>query len=556
MDRQTVFPGAIPLETDLLNTNKYAMIGLAKLSAALMGSNTYFHGLACTPTSPASMSVQVAPGEIYSLQNIDGTAYSSLPADTTHSILKQGLLQDAATLTLTAPTTSGQSINYLIQVAYQDVDGGSTVLPYYNASNPTQAWSGPNNTGEPQSTVRSGACSVNYKAGVSATTGLQTTPPPDAGYIGAYVVTIANGQTTITSGNIALAANAPFIPSSGIVSGIQSGALVYAADTGTANSYVASYSPPITQLVDGVKVVFKAKTANTGASTFSANGLTNYPLYSHSQQALQGGEIVANGLVEAEWNNSLTAWVMCGNSGGAVAVPSATQSRHAVNLSQMNAATIGRLLNVRTITSTGTYTATAGTNFVIVYVKGAGGPGGSTSDTSSTTASAAGSGGEGALAVGKFTSGFNGQTVTIGAGGTPALGGTGTSGGTTSFGSLITAAGGNGAALALALVPPLYSSPGSGGIATTGGNIFSRSGDTGNIGQIFNPVTAFSGRGIAGEYGKGGNPVGNSTATSNPGNDATGYGSSGSGACTTGTGSTAALGGAGAPGICIVWEYS
>ncbi len=41
MDRQIVYPGAIPLETDLLNTNKYTMIGLAKLAAAVMGTSTY-----------------------------------------------------------------------------------------------------------------------------------------------------------------------------------------------------------------------------------------------------------------------------------------------------------------------------------------------------------------------------------------------------------------------------------------------------------------------------------------------------------------------------------
>lgn len=156
MNRQIVYPGAIPLETDLLNTNKYSMLGLAKLASSLMGGNTYVHGLACTPSSPPSMVVNVAAGQIYSLQNIDGTAYSSLPADTTHSILKQGYVLDAQQFSLTAPSTSGYSINYLIQATYADVDGGSTVLPYYNAANPSVAWSGPNNSGTAQYTIRQG----------------------------------------------------------------------------------------------------------------------------------------------------------------------------------------------------------------------------------------------------------------------------------------------------------------------------------------------------------------------------------------------------------------
>lgn len=334
MDRQIVYPGAIPLETDLLNTNKYAMMGLAKLAAVIMGSNTYLHGLACTPSSPASMVVNMAKGQIYSLQNVDGTAYSSLAADTTNTILKQGVILGSTAFTLTAPTTAGQSINYLIQIAYSDTDSGATVLPYYNAANPSVAYSGPNNAGTAQNTVRSGVCTVALKAGVAATTGTQTTPAVDTGYTAAWVITVAQGATTITASNIAVAANAPFLPAAGILSAIQQGAMTYTADTGAANAYVASFVPALPTLVDGMRVTFKAKTANSGASTLAVNGGSAYPLYSHANQALQGGEIVANGLVEAEWNSTLTAWVLCGNSGGALPIIAGTQSNHAVNLSQ------------------------------------------------------------------------------------------------------------------------------------------------------------------------------------------------------------------------------
>lgn len=213
MDRQIVYPGAIPLETDLLNTNKNMMIGLSKLAAAIMGTSTMLNGLAVTPTGPASLQVYVAPGEIYRLQNIDGTAYSSLAADTTHSILKQGVMLDQATLSCPAPVTSGYSINYLIQVAYQDTDANAVVLPYYNASNPSQAYAGPANAGTAQNTVRKGALVVSAKAGVAATTGTQTTPAADSGYTGIYVVTVAYGQTQITAPNINAVSGAPFINS-------------------------------------------------------------------------------------------------------------------------------------------------------------------------------------------------------------------------------------------------------------------------------------------------------------------------------------------------------
>lgn len=211
MDRQLVYPGAIPLETDILSTNKNAMVGLSKLAAAVLGTTTLVNGFTCIPTGPASLQVQVTAGEIYSLQNTDGTAYSSLAADTVNQIVKQGIQLGTITLNAPATATAGQSINYLVQVTYQDTDANPVVLPYYNASNPPQAYSGPNNAGTTNNTVRKGVATVGIKAGISAATGSQVTPAPDAGYTGLFVVTVANGQTQITSPNIVTLATAPFI---------------------------------------------------------------------------------------------------------------------------------------------------------------------------------------------------------------------------------------------------------------------------------------------------------------------------------------------------------
>lgn len=211
MDRQITYPGQIPLDTDLLNTNKNAMVALAALSADVFGTITQASGLACTPSTPAALTVQVGAGRIYSLQNIDGTAYSSLAADTTHQILKQGILLDPVTLACAAPTTVGYSINYLIQAAYQDSDTNLVTLPYYNASNPTQAYQGPAGNGTSQATARKGIVVLSAKAGIAATTGTQTTPAADVGYVGLYSVTVAYGQTTITAPNISTLSGAPFV---------------------------------------------------------------------------------------------------------------------------------------------------------------------------------------------------------------------------------------------------------------------------------------------------------------------------------------------------------
>lgn len=211
MDRLINYPGAIPLETDLLNTNKNVMIAFGMALQAVLGTSTLVDGLACTPTGPASLQVLVGPGSIYSYANVDGTAFSSLAADTTHQIVKQGINLGTLTMSCPAPGTVGQSINYLIEAAYQDTDAVPVTLPYYNSSNPTVAYSGPANSGAAQNTVRQGQCIVQVKAGVSATTGSQVTPAVDAGYTALWVVTVANGQTTITSGNIVAAGSAPFL---------------------------------------------------------------------------------------------------------------------------------------------------------------------------------------------------------------------------------------------------------------------------------------------------------------------------------------------------------
>jgi len=202
MDRTIVYPGAVPLETDLLRTNRFSMTALAMLTQDLIGTSTQASGFTCVPTGPASLAVQVTPGRLYSLQNLDGTAYSSLAADTTHQIVKQGILLDAVTLACAAPATAGFSVNYLIQATYLDSDTALVTLPYYNSSNPSQAYSGPANSGTPQATLRAGTVSLQAKVGIAAATGSQTTPAPDAGYVGLFAVTVANGTTTITSGSI------------------------------------------------------------------------------------------------------------------------------------------------------------------------------------------------------------------------------------------------------------------------------------------------------------------------------------------------------------------
>ena len=212
MDRSIVYPGAIPLDTDLLSVNRNAMVALGVLAQAVLGSSTVFDGLAVMPTVPASMQITVGPGSITQLNTVDQNAYGSLAADTSDALLKMGVNLTSTNFTLAAPTTTGQSVSYLLEASFLETDTSPVVLPYYNAANPTVPFLGPSNAGTSQNTQRIQRVQFQMKAGTSATSGSQTTPSVDAGWSGLAVITVAYGQTQITSTSIVPYVQAPLIP--------------------------------------------------------------------------------------------------------------------------------------------------------------------------------------------------------------------------------------------------------------------------------------------------------------------------------------------------------
>lgn len=421
MDRHIVYPGSTPLDTDLLNATKDAFYGDGWLAYTAIGTATAVSGLAVTPTSPASLQVNVAPGAIYSLQTVDASAYGSLGTDA-NQIVKQGLSKATSTLTITPPGTVGQSINYLVQVAFSEADSTPVVLPYYNASNPAVAWAGPNNSGTVQNTVRKDTCVIGLKAGTPAATGSQTTPAPDAGYTGIYVITVANGQTTITSGNISKLSTAPFvIPLPQIPSSVQSGTWVYALDTGATNAIAATLTPAPAALTAGMKVAVKIANPNTGASTLNVNGLGAVSIIKQTGAALTGGEMLAGAICEFDYNGSAFQLVAGGN-----------QNRGIGGIFILN--------------SNGSFTVPAGVYKVLIEVWGAGGGGGGGSGTSQS----GGGGGAGGYAA-KLVNTTPGTvwTCTVGIGGTagpigPGSGGTGGTTSVTDGTTTISATGGTG----------------------------------------------------------------------------------------------------------------
>lgn len=129
MDRIIVYPGAIPLDTDILNINRNVMVALGFLMNAVFGSNTVADGLACLPTSPSSLSVTVGPGCMTQFGPVDANAYGSLAADSTDNIVRMGSNLGSTSFTFVAPQSVGQTINYLIEAAFLESDTDPVVLP-------------------------------------------------------------------------------------------------------------------------------------------------------------------------------------------------------------------------------------------------------------------------------------------------------------------------------------------------------------------------------------------------------------------------------------------
>lgn len=211
MDRMIVYPGAIPLDTDLLNVQRATMKALGFLAQACLGNGPVADGLACMPTVPASMTVDVGPGSLTVLGTVDTLPYGSLPADTAN-LVKMGVAENATSFTLTAPSVSGQSVNYLIEASLLETDTVPTVLPYYNAANPAQGFAGPGNDGSAQNTQRTQTVALRLVAGAAANTGTQTTPASSPGAVPIAVVTVGFAQTTIDATSIAVPQTGSFVP--------------------------------------------------------------------------------------------------------------------------------------------------------------------------------------------------------------------------------------------------------------------------------------------------------------------------------------------------------
>jgi hypothetical protein len=237
----------------VLQPQRNTEIALGYLMQAAFGTSTVIDGLAVTQQATPNMTVQVGPGSLIFNTTVDTltSGFGSLPVDNSDPLVKIGINSASTNMSaLTAPGVAGQSQNWLVEAQFLEADGTPVVLPFYNAANPATPYTGPSNSGATSNTARTNRVQLQWKGGAAATTGTQPTPTPDAGWVGVALVTVANGQASITNANIFPYSLAPFVPTKLAVQRTKlfANLNIYVATTGsdTANSGLAASSPFLT----------------------------------------------------------------------------------------------------------------------------------------------------------------------------------------------------------------------------------------------------------------------------------------------------------------------
>ncbi len=302
----TVYTNETPFDTDVLRCGLYKMVDIAQLAQTVLGTGlsniTQVNGLACAPISPPGLQVTVGPGRIYAFVDYLATSWAAINSDTTtdHMLYKQGISLDTVTLSTPAPAGGGNNIIYLVQAQFEEIDTNSVSRPYFNPSNPTApVYMSADDT-------RQQTIIINIKAGAAAPS--PSPPSPDAGFTALYYVAVANGQTSIISGNITTVPGAPFIteslPQKAKTTTVQYSGYNYSADTGTANVYAATLSPVATAYTVGLQVYLKVLHANTAASTLNVNGLGTKTITLPDGSALRANDMIVGQLANLMYDGT------------------------------------------------------------------------------------------------------------------------------------------------------------------------------------------------------------------------------------------------------------
>lgn len=188
MDRAIVYAGSIPFDTDLLRVGRYTKAALGNMASMLYGPNvTAASGLGYSLSS-SSLSLIIDEGSIVAPGTMDVSAIGGNGG---------GLAADTTVLTCQYTSTTSQTVTlprtgntYTVYAVCSEQDADPIVLPFFNASNPSQTQAGIQNGGGALPVRRTGVISL-----VAA-----TDPPsvPAGGCVVAlYTITVPLGATSL-----------------------------------------------------------------------------------------------------------------------------------------------------------------------------------------------------------------------------------------------------------------------------------------------------------------------------------------------------------------------
>lgn len=373
----------------------------------------------------------------------------------------------------------------------------------------------------------------------------------------AILITADSGTATPSSGNLNVLGGSTGITTSASGSTVSLDGTLNVAHGGTSSTSFNTYGPVV------------AGATNTAALTsVSPSATSGIPLISQGSSANPafGTAVVAGGGTGA---TSFTAYsVICGGttstgslqnvSGVGTSGQILTSNGAGALPTWQNGGLSSLQINMQIFTASGTYTPTAGLVYCIVEIVGGGGGGGGLPSVA-TYSNAGGGGGAGAYVRAVFSAADIGvsQSVTIGAGGAGGVSTTGSDGGSSTFGALLTAGGGfggptTGSAATVGGAGGTGSATATnyivfdGGYGGTGTAIYTTSGTT--------VIWAAGGQGGISYFGGASKGAVAYNVGSINGGAALSYGcgGGGGGVCNTVASST---GGDGADGICIVTEF-